>query len=35
VRWGLAQNIVLAWILTIPATAFIAGVFYGVSLLIF
>jgi PiT family inorganic phosphate transporter len=35
VRWGLAQNIVLAWILTIPATAFIAGVFYGVSLLIY
>jgi PiT family inorganic phosphate transporter len=35
VRWGLAQNIVLAWILTIPATAFIAAVFYGVSLLIF
>jgi PiT family inorganic phosphate transporter len=35
VRWGLARSIVLAWILTIPATAFIAGVFYGVSLLIF
>jgi len=35
VRWGLAGNIVLAWIFTIPATAFIAAVFYGVSLLIF
>jgi PiT family inorganic phosphate transporter len=27
VRWGLAGNIVLAWILTIPATAFVAAVF--------
>ena len=35
VRWGLARNIVLAWIVTIPATAFIAAVFYGVSLWIF
>ncbi|MBN8489758.1 MAG: inorganic phosphate transporter [Burkholderiales bacterium] len=35
VRWGLAGNIVLAWVVTIPATAFIAAVFYGVSLLLF
>jgi inorganic phosphate transporter, PiT family len=35
VRWGLAGNIVLAWIFTIPATAFIAAVFYGVSTFIF
>ena len=35
VRWGLAGNIVLAWIFTIPATAFIAAVFYGLSLWIF
>ena len=35
VRWGLARNIVMAWIFTIPATALIAAVFYGVSLLIF
>jgi len=35
VRWGLARNIVLAWIVTIPATAFIAAVFYGVSLWVF
>lgn len=35
VRWGLAGNIVLAWIFTIPASAFIAAVFYGVSLWIF
>jgi inorganic phosphate transporter, PiT family len=31
VRWGLAGHIVMAWILTIPATALIAAVFYGVS----
>jgi PiT family inorganic phosphate transporter len=35
VRWGLAGNIVLAWVLTIPATAFIAAVCYGLSLLLF
>ena len=35
VRWGLAGNIVLAWVLTIPATALIAAIFYYVSLLIF
>ncbi|MDH4392735.1 MAG: inorganic phosphate transporter [Aquabacterium sp.] len=35
VRWGLAGNIVMAWIFTIPATAFIAAIFYGVSLLVF
>ncbi|MCL4697949.1 MAG: inorganic phosphate transporter family protein, partial [Burkholderiaceae bacterium] len=31
VRWGLAGNILLAWIFTIPVTAFVAAVFYGVS----
>jgi PiT family inorganic phosphate transporter len=35
VRWGLAGNIVLAWIVTIPATAFIAAVCYELSLLLF
>jgi inorganic phosphate transporter, PiT family len=35
VRWGLAANILLAWIFTIPATAFIAAVFYGLSVWIF
>lgn len=30
VRWDVANNIVLAWILTIPASAFIAAVFYAV-----
>ena len=32
VRWGVAGNIVWAWILTIPASAFVAGVAYWVSL---
>jgi inorganic phosphate transporter, PiT family len=35
VRWGLAGHIVMAWVFTIPATAMIAAVFYGVSRLIF
>jgi inorganic phosphate transporter, PiT family len=32
VRWGLAGHIVMAWIFTIPATALIAAVFYGISI---
>lgn len=28
VRWGVAQNIVLAWVLTIPGTALVAGLMY-------
>jgi inorganic phosphate transporter, PiT family len=35
VRWGLAGNIILAWIVTIPATAFIAAICYAVSLALF
>ncbi len=35
VRWGIAGNIVWAWILTIPATAFVAAIAYWVSLQIF
>jgi PiT family inorganic phosphate transporter len=35
VRWGLAGNIVTAWIVTIPATALIAALFYGISILLF
>jgi PiT family inorganic phosphate transporter len=31
VRWGLAGNIVWAWIFTIPASAFVAAVFYWVG----
>jgi len=35
VRWGVAGNIVWAWILTIPAAAFVAAVAYWVSLQLF
>ena len=35
VRWGVAGNIVWAWIFTIPASAFVAGVFYWISLSLF
>jgi PiT family inorganic phosphate transporter len=35
VRWGVAGNIVWAWVLTIPASAFVAGVAYLISLLIY
>jgi len=31
VRWGVAKDIVTAWIVTIPATALIAAVFYTIS----
>lgn len=30
VRWGIARRIVWAWILTIPATSFIAAVIWGI-----
>ncbi len=32
VRWGVAGNIIWAWILTIPASAFVAAIAYWVSL---
>jgi len=35
VRWGVAGNIVWAWIFTIPASALIAAIGYGASLLLF
>jgi len=35
VRWGVAGNIVWAWVLTIPASAFVAGLAYWLSLLIY
>jgi inorganic phosphate transporter, PiT family len=35
VRWGVAGNIVWAWVLTIPASAFVAAVSYWVSLRLF
>nr|WP_315228702.1 inorganic phosphate transporter [uncultured Limnohabitans sp.] len=35
VRWGVAGGIVWAWILTIPASAFVAGVAYWVSMALY
>jgi PiT family inorganic phosphate transporter len=35
VRWGMAGNIVWAWVLTIPAAALVAAVAYGLSLQLF
>ena len=35
VRWGVAGNILWAWVFTIPASAFVAAIAYWVSLLIF
>ena len=31
VRWGVAGNIVIAWILTLPASGFVAAVAYGAA----
>ena len=33
VRWGVAQNIVTAWVITIPCSALVAAAFYGVTTL--
>lgn len=35
VRWGVAGNIVWAWIFTIPASAFVAAIAYWISLQLF
>jgi len=35
VRWGVAGNIIWAWVLTIPASAFVAAVAYWVALQLF
>jgi PiT family inorganic phosphate transporter len=35
VRWGVAGDIVWAWIFTIPAAALVAAAFYGISRLLF
>jgi PiT family inorganic phosphate transporter len=35
VRWGVAGNIVWAWVLTIPASAFVAAIAYWISMQIF
>jgi inorganic phosphate transporter, PiT family len=31
VRWGLAGNIAVAWVLTLPASALIGGIVYGIT----
>jgi PiT family inorganic phosphate transporter len=33
VRWGVAQNVVLAWVITIPASATVGAIFYWVTTL--
>ena len=33
VRWGVAQNVVVAWIITIPASAAVGALFYGLTTL--
>jgi PiT family inorganic phosphate transporter len=33
VRWGVAQNVAMAWVITIPASAAIGAMFYAVTLL--
>lgn len=33
VRWGVAQNVVAAWIITIPASAAVGALFYGLTTL--
>jgi PiT family inorganic phosphate transporter len=35
VRWGVAGNIVWAWVLTIPASAFVAAIAYWISFQVF
>jgi PiT family inorganic phosphate transporter len=31
VRWNVASNIVIAWVITLPASALIAALFYLLS----
>ncbi|HEY6891124.1 MAG TPA: inorganic phosphate transporter, partial [Solirubrobacter sp.] len=31
VRWGVAGNIVVAWVLTLPASAAVGALTYGIS----
>lgn len=33
VRWGVAQNVVMAWVITIPASAAVGALFYGLTTL--
>jgi PiT family inorganic phosphate transporter len=34
VRWGVAGNIVIAWVVTLPAAATVSALAYGVTLLL-
>jgi PiT family inorganic phosphate transporter len=34
VRWNVAQSIVVAWVVTMPAAGLVAAVLYGVSRLL-
>jgi PiT family inorganic phosphate transporter len=31
VRWGVARNVMIAWIITIPASAIVAALFYWIA----
>ena len=33
VRWGVAQNVVIAWLITIPASAAVGALFYWLTTL--
>jgi PiT family inorganic phosphate transporter len=33
VRWGTASNIVVAWVITLPAAALVGGIFYEIAAL--
>ncbi len=33
VRWGVAQNVIIAWLITIPASATVGAIFYGITTL--
>jgi PiT family inorganic phosphate transporter len=34
VRWGIAGSLLIAWVITLPAAALIAAVFYACSTLL-
>jgi PiT family inorganic phosphate transporter len=34
VRWGVARNVMVAWIITIPASAAVGAIFYGLTTLL-
>ena len=31
VRWGIVRRVIVAWIITIPASALVAAVFYWIT----